>query len=61
MARKPLFAEIIVLTAGDTPKQLMARGYDPAPMTPEAFHKHLQLEVARRSKAIKQHGIHSTR
>ena len=50
---------VAVLTTGDTPKQLMARGYDPAPMTPEAFGKYLQAEVARWSKAVKQYGIKS--
>ena len=48
---------VAVLTSGDTPKMLMTRGYDPAPMTPEAFRKYLQSEVARWSKAIKQYGI----
>jgi tripartite-type tricarboxylate transporter receptor subunit TctC len=46
-----------VLTTGDTPKMLMNRGYDPAPMTPDAFRKYLQSEVVRWSKAIKQYGI----
>ena len=46
-----------VLTTGDAPKQLMARGYDPAPTTPDAFRKYLQAEIARWSKAIKQYGI----
>jgi len=46
-----------VLTTGDTPKMLMNRGYDPAPMTPEAFRKYLETEVARWAKAIKQYGI----
>ena len=41
------------------PGQLMTRGYDPAPMTPEAFGKYLQQEVARWAKAIKQYGIKS--
>jgi tripartite-type tricarboxylate transporter receptor subunit TctC len=50
---------VAVLSTGDTPKQLMARGYDPAPMTPEAFGKYLQAEVARWSKAVKQYGIKS--
>ena len=50
---------VAVLTTGETPKQLMARGYDPAPMTPEAFAKYLQSEVARWSKAVKQYGIKS--
>jgi tripartite-type tricarboxylate transporter receptor subunit TctC len=50
---------VTVLTTGDTPKQLMNRGYDPAPMTPEAFGKYLQAEVARWSKAVKQYGIKS--
>lgn len=50
---------VAVLTTGDTPKQLMNRGYDPAPMTPEAFGKYLQSEVARWSKAVKQYGIKS--
>jgi tripartite-type tricarboxylate transporter receptor subunit TctC len=50
---------VAVLTTGDTPKQLMSRGYDPAPMTPEAFRQYLRSEVARWSKAIKQYGIQS--
>ena len=48
---------VAVLTTGETPKQLMTRGYDPSPMTPEAFAKYLQAEVTRWSKAIKQYGI----
>jgi tripartite-type tricarboxylate transporter receptor subunit TctC len=50
---------VAVLTTGETPKMLMTRGYDPAPMTPEAFGKYLQAEVARWSKAVKQYGIKS--
>src|SRR5882672_3325323 len=38
---------VAVLTSGETPKQLMTRGYDPAPTTPEAFAKYLRSEVAR--------------
>ena len=50
---------VAVLTSGDTPRQLMTRGYDPAPMTPEAFGQYLQAEVARWSKAVKEYGIKS--
>jgi tripartite-type tricarboxylate transporter receptor subunit TctC len=50
---------VTVLTTGDTPKMLLTRGYDPAPMTPEAFGKYLQAEVTRWSKAVKQYGIKS--
>ena len=50
---------VAVLTTGETPKLLMARGYDPAPMTPEAFGKYLQAEIARWSKAVKEYGIKS--
>jgi tripartite-type tricarboxylate transporter receptor subunit TctC len=50
---------VAVLTTGETPKLLMTRGYDPAPMTPEAFGKYLQAEVARWSKAVKEYGIKS--
>lgn len=50
---------VAVLSGGDVPKILMSRGYDPAPMTPEAFGKYLQSEVARWSKAVKQYGIKS--
>jgi len=48
---------VAVLTTGDTPKLLVNRGYEPAPMSPEAFSKYLQAEIARWSKAIKQYGI----
>ena len=50
---------VAVLTTGETPKQLMTRGYDPVPMTPEAFGKYLQSEVARWSKAVTQYGLKS--
>jgi tripartite-type tricarboxylate transporter receptor subunit TctC len=50
---------VAVLTTGETPKMLLTRGYDPAPMTPEAFGKYLQAEVARWAKAVKQYGIKS--
>jgi tripartite-type tricarboxylate transporter receptor subunit TctC len=50
---------VAVLTTGETPKQLMTRGYDPSPTTPEAFAKYLQEEVTRWSKAIKQYGLKS--
>jgi tripartite-type tricarboxylate transporter receptor subunit TctC len=50
---------VAVLTTGETPKMLLTRGYDPAPMTPEAFGKYLQAEVARWSKAVKEYGIKS--
>jgi tripartite-type tricarboxylate transporter receptor subunit TctC len=50
---------VAVLTTGDTPKMLAARGYEPAPTTPEVFTKYLQSEVARWSKAIKEYGIKS--
>jgi tripartite-type tricarboxylate transporter receptor subunit TctC len=50
---------VAVLTTGETPKLLMARGYDPAPTTPEAFAAYLRSEVARWSKAVKQYGIKS--
>jgi tripartite-type tricarboxylate transporter receptor subunit TctC len=35
----------------------MARGYDPAPTTPEAFAAYLRSEVARWAKAVKDYGI----
>ena len=50
---------VTVLSTGETPKVLMARGYDPTPTTPEAFGKYLQAEVARWSRAVKQYGIKS--
>ena len=50
---------VAVLTTGDTPKLLMARGYDPAPTTPEAFAAYLRSEVVRWSKAVKEYGIKS--
>jgi hypothetical protein len=37
----------------------MARGYDPAPTTPEAFASYRRSEVARWGKAVKQYGIKS--
>jgi len=48
---------VAVLTTGETPKLLVNRGYEPAPMSPEVFRKYLQAEIARWSKAIKQYGI----
>jgi tripartite-type tricarboxylate transporter receptor subunit TctC len=50
---------VAVLSSGETPKLLMARGYDPTPTTPEAFRKYLQQEVARWSRAVKEYGIKS--
>jgi tripartite-type tricarboxylate transporter receptor subunit TctC len=50
---------VAVLSTGETPKMLMARGYDPTPTTPEAFRKYLQQEVARWSRAVKEYGIKS--
>jgi tripartite-type tricarboxylate transporter receptor subunit TctC len=50
---------VTVLTTGETPKFLMARGYDPAPTTPEAFAKYLHSEVVRWAKAVKEYGIKS--
>jgi tripartite-type tricarboxylate transporter receptor subunit TctC len=50
---------VAVLTTGDAPKLLMARGYDPAPTTPEAFASYLRSEVARWAKAVKEYGIKS--
>jgi tripartite-type tricarboxylate transporter receptor subunit TctC len=50
---------VAVLTTGETPKLLTARGYDPTPTTPEAFTKYLRSEVVRWSKAVKDYGITS--
>jgi tripartite-type tricarboxylate transporter receptor subunit TctC len=50
---------VAVLSTGETPKTLMARGYDPAPTTPEAFATYLRSEVVRWSKAVKEYGIKS--
>ena len=53
-----LNAEIVkILSGGEAAQQLSARGYDPAPTTPEAFGRYLQSEVARWTKAVKQFGI----
>ena len=46
-----------ILSGGEAAQQLSARGYDPAPTTPEAFGRYLQSEVARWTKAVKQFGI----
>jgi len=55
-----LNADIVaVLSSGETPKILAARGYDPTPTTPEAFTKYLRSEVVRWSKAVKDYGIKS--
>jgi len=55
-----LNADIVaVLSSGETPKILMARGYDPTPTTPDAFATYLRSEVARWSKAVKEYGIKS--
>ena len=48
---------VAVLSSGETPKILAARGYDPTPTTPEAFAKYLRSEVVRWSKAVKDYGI----
>jgi tripartite-type tricarboxylate transporter receptor subunit TctC len=50
---------VAVLSSGETPKLLAARGYDPTPTTPEAFAKYLRSEVLRWSKAVKDYGIKS--
>jgi len=50
---------VAVLSSGETPKLLAARGYDPTPTTPDAFAKYLRSEVARWSKAVKEYGIKS--
>jgi tripartite-type tricarboxylate transporter receptor subunit TctC len=50
---------VAVLTTGETPKILMARGYEPTPTTPEAFTKYLASEVRRWTKAVKDYGIKS--
>jgi tripartite-type tricarboxylate transporter receptor subunit TctC len=50
---------VAVLSTGETPKILMARGYEPTPTTPEAFTKYLQSEVRRWAKAVKEYGIKS--
>jgi len=53
-----LNAEVVkILSGGEAAQQLSARGYDPAPTTPEAFGRYLQSEVARWTKAVKQFGI----
>jgi tripartite-type tricarboxylate transporter receptor subunit TctC len=53
-----LNTEIVkILSGGEAAQQLSARGYDPAPTTPEAFGRYLQSEVARWTKAVKQFGI----
>jgi tripartite-type tricarboxylate transporter receptor subunit TctC len=55
-----LNADIVaVLTTGETPKLLTARGYDPTPTSPEAFAKYLAAEVRRWTKAVKDYGIKS--
>jgi tripartite-type tricarboxylate transporter receptor subunit TctC len=46
-----------ILRGGEAAQQLSARGYDPAPTTPEAFGRYLQSEVVRWTKAVKQFGI----
>jgi tripartite-type tricarboxylate transporter receptor subunit TctC len=48
---------VAVLSTGDTPKLLAARGYEPSPTSPEDFAAYLKGEVARWSKAIKEYGI----
>ncbi len=46
-----------ILSGGDAAKQLSDRGYDPAPMTPEAFGKFMLAEHQRWGKAVKAAGI----
>ena len=60
--RRPVIARlnselVKILTSGEAAQQLSARGYDPAPTTPEAFGRYLQSEVVRWTKAVKQFGI----
>jgi tripartite-type tricarboxylate transporter receptor subunit TctC len=50
---------VAVLSSGETPKILMARGYEPTPTSPEAFTRYLQSEVRRWTKAVKDYGIKS--
>jgi tripartite-type tricarboxylate transporter receptor subunit TctC len=52
-------AIVAVLSSGETPKLLMARGYEPTPTTPEAFTQYLQTEVRRWTRAVKDYGIKS--
>jgi tripartite-type tricarboxylate transporter receptor subunit TctC len=51
---------VAVLSTGETPKLLSARGYEPSPTSPEAFAKYLQQEVDRWTRAVKEYGIKST-
>jgi tripartite-type tricarboxylate transporter receptor subunit TctC len=46
-----------ILSEGDAAKQLSERGYDPAPMAPEAFGKFMRAEVERWGKAAKAAGV----
>jgi tripartite-type tricarboxylate transporter receptor subunit TctC len=50
---------VAVLSAGDAPRLLTARGYDPTPTTPQAFTQYVQSEVRRWSKAVRDYGIKS--
>jgi tripartite-type tricarboxylate transporter receptor subunit TctC len=49
-----------ILSGGDTAKQLSDRGYEPTPMTPEAFGKFMAAELERWGKAVKAAGVQAT-
>jgi len=49
-----------VLSGGPAAQTLKDRGFDPTPMSPDAFGKYLRAEVARWAKAVKQYDVKST-
>jgi tripartite-type tricarboxylate transporter receptor subunit TctC len=46
-----------VLSSGPASEALRKRGLDPAPVSPDEFHKFLLSEVVRWSKAVKQYNV----
>jgi tripartite-type tricarboxylate transporter receptor subunit TctC len=61
---KPIIARLNadithVLSTGETPKLLAARGYTPAPTSAEEFGRYMRSEIARWGKAVKEYGIKS--
>lgn len=49
-----------VLSGGPAAQTLKDRGFDPTPMSPDAFGKYLRAEVVRWAKAVKQYDVKST-
>ena len=49
-----------ILSGGPAAQTLKDRGFDPTPMSPDAFGRYLKGEVARWAKAVKQYDVKSS-